>query len=164
MVATYDSAIGRFLAGEDRHHRSGLPEIVQMLLQGLTAPANLPFSRELWLADAAAWLAEVSVPVLIVIGKKDLQVDWQADGAPLQQAVAGRADVDFVFPENANHVQKYEPTPLELGPAAVGANYNAPGDNLDPDALTTILEWLAAHQHQPPRRKKRPVSRFVGVG
>ena len=110
-----------------------------MLLQGLTAPANLPFARELWSADPAAWLAQVTVPVLIVIGKKDLQVDWQADGVLLQQAVAGRADVDFVFPENANHVQKYEPTPrAELG-AAAAANYNAPGTILDPDALAAIL-------------------------
>jgi hypothetical protein len=35
----------------------------------------LPFARELWTADAAVPLREVRVPVLIIIGKKDLQVD-----------------------------------------------------------------------------------------
>ena len=116
-----------------------------MLLKSLSAPINQPFSRELWLANAAALLAEVSAPVLVIIGQKDIQVDWQADGAPLQAAVAGRADVQFAFPQNANHVQKYESRPrLELDPADVGARYNAADEKLDPETLTTILDWLAA--------------------
>lgn len=45
---------------------------------------NLPFARELWTADTAPLLGQVDVPVLVVIGKKDLQVDWQADGEPLR--------------------------------------------------------------------------------
>ena len=38
--------------------RQALPQGVQMLLQSLETPANLPFARELWTADAAplsAW-------------------------------------------------------------------------------------------------------------
>jgi hypothetical protein len=86
------------------------------------------------------------VPVLIIIGKKDIQIDWQADGEPLQRAAAGRADVTFLFPENANHVLKYEPKPRsELNAAEVQAGYNAPGARVDPEAMNSILEWLAAH-------------------
>jgi fermentation-respiration switch protein FrsA (DUF1100 family) len=120
-----------------------LPEAFQMLLRSLETPANLPFARELWTADAATLLPQVDVPVLIVIGKKDLQVDWQADGEKLQQAVAGREQVSFLFPENANHVLKLELRPRsELDPAEVTASYNRPETHLDPQALAGILKWL----------------------
>ena len=77
-----------------------------MLLKSLETPANLPFARELWTADAAPLLRQVDVPVLVIIGKKDLQVDWQ--GEPLQHAATGHEEVTFFFPENANHVLKQE--------------------------------------------------------
>lgn len=122
-----------------------LPEGVRMLLQSLETPVNLPFARELWVADAAAMLTQVRVPVLVVIGQKDIQVDWQADGEPLQRAAAGQ-EVSFVFPENANHVLKHEPKPrAELNPAEAVGNYNGPDAHLDPEALAAIVGWLKAH-------------------
>lgn len=146
LLALYDAAIARFLVGEPVAPDPSLPEGVQMLLQSLEAPANLPFARELWMADAASLLRQVDVPVLVVIGKKDLQVDWQADGEPLQRAAAGRADVTFLFPENANHVLKQELRPrAELVPAEITQSYNGPDTWLDPDALASILDWLTTH-------------------
>ena len=107
---------------------------------------NLPFARELWLADAAALLARVWVPALVIIGKKDLQVDWQVDGDALQNATTGHANVTFVFPESANHVLKEEPLPRsELNPATVATRYNAPDTRLDSGALSAILAWLQDH-------------------
>ena len=143
LMSLYDAAIARFMAGEPVAPDPSLPEAFQMLLRSLETPANLPFARELWAADAASLLPQVDVPVLIVIGKKDLQVDWQADGEKLQQAVAGREQVSFLFPENANHVLKQELRPrTELGPAEVAASYNSPETHLDPQALAGILKWL----------------------
>ena len=98
------------------------------------------------LADAAPLLRQVDVPVLVIIGKKDIQVDWQADGEPLQRAAAGHEEVTFLFPENANHVLKQELRPRsELVPAEVAESYNGPDTRLDPQALASILAWLAAH-------------------
>ena len=111
LLALYDAAIARFLAGEPIAPDPALPEGVQMLLQSLETPANLPFARELWTADAAPLLRQVDVPVLVIIGKKDIQVDWQADGEPLQRAARDMRDVTFLFPENANHVLKQELRP-----------------------------------------------------
>jgi alpha-beta hydrolase superfamily lysophospholipase len=123
-----------------------LPEGVQLLLQSLETPANLPLARELWAANAAPLLKQVDVPVLVIIGKKDLQVDWQADGEPLKLAAAGREEVTFLFPENANHVLKEELRPRsELVPAEIAESYNGPDTRLDPQSLASILEWLAAH-------------------
>src|SRR5262249_1075094 len=93
LMVAYDAAIAHFIAAEPFTPDPALPQGVQMLLQGLASPVNLPFARELWIADAAALLQQIQVPVLIVIGKKDIQVDWQADGEPLQRAAAGKKDV-----------------------------------------------------------------------
>jgi fermentation-respiration switch protein FrsA (DUF1100 family) len=117
-----------------------------MLLGGLETPANLPFARELWTADGADLLRQVDVPVLVIIGKKDIQVDWQADGEPLQRAAAGHEDVTFRFPENANHVLKQELRPRsELVAPEVAESYNGPDTHPDPQALAEIVEWLTAH-------------------
>jgi hypothetical protein len=146
VMAAYDTAIAHFLAAEPFTPDPSLPQAAQMLLQGLANPANLPFARELWKADPAVLLNQIQVPVLIVIGKKDIQVDWQADGEPLQRAAAGKKDVAFIFPENANHVQKYEPkSRAELVPTEVVTGYNAPEAHLDEEAQASILKWLAAH-------------------
>ena len=82
LMAAYDAAIACFIAGESVTLDPSLPEGVKLLLKGLSSPFNLPFARELWLADAADLLRQIDVPVLVVIGKRDLQVDWQADGEP----------------------------------------------------------------------------------
>ena len=146
LLALYDAAIARFLAGEPIAPDPALPQGVQLLLQSLETPANLPFARELWRADAAVLLGQVDVPVLIIIGKKDIQVDWHADGEPLRRAAAGREDVTFLFPEHVNHVLKHEPRPrLALTPAEVAESYNAPDARLDPQTQDSILEWLTAH-------------------
>jgi uncharacterized protein len=145
LMALYDASIARFMAGEPMNPDPALPEGVQMLLQSLEAPANLPFARELWLADAAPLLNQVDVPTLVIIGKKDLQVDWQADGEPLQRAALGHANVTFLFPENANHVLKYESKPRsELAQPEALPRYNAPDAKLDPDAMSSILAWLTS--------------------
>lgn len=146
LLALYDQAIARFQAGEPANPDPALPEGVQMLLKGLETPANLPFARELWLADAAPLLSQVDIPVLVVIGKKDIQVDWQADGEPLKLAAAGHENVTFLFPANANHVLKQELRPRsELVAAEIVASYNGPDTRLDPQAMTSILEWLTVH-------------------
>jgi pimeloyl-ACP methyl ester carboxylesterase len=107
-MAAYDAAIAQFVAGEPVAPDTTLPPAAQQLLLGLVTPANLPFARELWSADASALLERIRIPVLVVIGKKDLQVDWQLDGKLLQRAAAANADVTFAYAEHANHVLKYE--------------------------------------------------------
>ncbi|HLZ26905.1 MAG TPA: hypothetical protein VKV73_06255 [Chloroflexota bacterium] len=52
----------------------------------------------------------------------------------------------FVFPENANHIQKYEPkSRAELARSEAVAAYNAPEAHLDQEVEASILKWLAAH-------------------
>jgi pimeloyl-ACP methyl ester carboxylesterase len=142
-LAAYDAAIEAFVAGRPVQVDENLPESMRALLLGLTNPLNQPFARELWSADAAALLAKVTAPVLIVIGKKDIQVDWQADGAIFEALAKDRDNITFVSPEDANHVLKYEPRPrAELTPAQAASSYSAEGTVLDPTTVETITAWL----------------------
>jgi alpha-beta hydrolase superfamily lysophospholipase len=146
LLELYDQAIARFVAQQPIAPDSSLPQGVQTLLHALETPANLPFARELWSAEAASLLGQVEVPALVLIGKKDIQVDWRADGGPLEEAARGRADVTLVYPEDANHVLKYEPRPrAELPAATAAASYNNPQTGLDPESMTIIRDWLASH-------------------
>lgn len=144
LLALYDAAIARFVAGEPIAPDPALPEGVQALLQSLASPTNLPFARELWTADAAPLLERMDIPVLVLIGKRDVQVDWQADGTPLQRAAAHLTAAAFAFPEHANHVLKHEPRPRAALSAADGLRYNSPEARLDPETLEVILRWLRA--------------------
>jgi alpha-beta hydrolase superfamily lysophospholipase len=144
-LSLYDAAIAHFLKGEPIAPDPSLPEGVQMLLQSLEAPANLPFARELWTANAAPLLRQVDIPVLVIIGKKDIQIDWQTDGEPLKLAAAGHEEVTFLFPESANHVLKQELRPRSELVLAEMESYNGPDTRLDPQTLASILEWLTTH-------------------
>lgn len=145
FMVLYDSAIARFLDGQPVAPDPALPESIQLLLKSLESPANLPFARELWSVDAAILLEKVDGPVLVIIGKKDMQIDWENDGERLTHAASGHVDVVLLFPDNANHVLKYEPkarTQLTVGEVSQG--YNAVDAILDPETIGAILVWLLA--------------------
>jgi len=80
IMKAYAEAVIHFVAGKPIEPDASLPEGVRQLLLGLASPMNLPFARELWIYDPAVFIDKVDVPVLVVIGKKDIQTDWQADG------------------------------------------------------------------------------------
>ena len=142
LMKRYDACIEAFVVGRPMVPDASLPDGVKDLLRSLETPVNLPFARELWVEDPAELIARVSEPILVVIGKKDIQVDWRKDGGALETATAWNKNGTFVYPENADHVLKHEPRARqELTAADVGAHYNAEGRVLDPDALSVITEW-----------------------
>jgi pimeloyl-ACP methyl ester carboxylesterase len=88
MLSAYDAAIEQFLAGRPVHLNENLPSGLQQVILGITQPVNQPFARELWEFNPVESLANVTVPVLIVIGKKDIQVDWQTEGPSSKRSPA----------------------------------------------------------------------------
>ncbi|MFZ0926196.1 MAG: alpha/beta hydrolase [Halobacteriota archaeon] len=143
LMKRYDACIEAFVAGKPMGPDPLLPDGVKDLLRSLETPVNLPFARELWVEDPSCFVARVSEPTLVVIGKKDIQVDWRKDGGALETATAGSGNVTFAYPENADHVLKYEPRLRdELTAVEVGAHYNAEGRVLDEEAIAVITEWL----------------------
>jgi len=142
LIPLVEQAAARYAAGEPIAPDPRLPEQVRMVFASFETPANLPFARELWTEDATQSLPRVTIPTLVVIGGKDVQIDVHADGAPLQEAATGMANVAFTFPVDANHVLKHEPHTREEVLAGRGIPYNDDSAELDPEAMADILEWL----------------------
>ena len=143
LMKPYDNAIADFIANKPMVVDASLPEGIKLLLQSLEIPANLPFSRELWTYSLPDYIAKVNEPMLVVIGKKDIQVDWKVDGGALENATAKKTAVSFAYPENANHVLKHEEIPLEkLTAQNAATHYNAPDAELDSEAANAIFSWL----------------------
>ncbi|GAB3806520.1 hypothetical protein GCM10028798_29580 [Humibacter antri] len=144
LMPKVEEAAERYSAGEPMDLDPAIPESVRQVLSSFEAPANLPLARELWTESATDDIAGLRIPVLVLIGGRDVQVGLHADGDPLQQAAHGMANVAFAFPSDANHVFKHDVrSPAEVA-AAPGNGYNAPGTRLDPESLRTILAWLDA--------------------
>jgi pimeloyl-ACP methyl ester carboxylesterase len=144
IMKHYDDAIAEFLANKPIMPDSSLPDGIQLLLKSLETPANLPFSRELWMYNLPERIAKVSDPILVVIGKKDIQVDWKIDGKALENATAKKTAVSFAYPDDANHVLKHEELPLEKLTAQDALRYNSLDAELDREAANAIFNWLKA--------------------
>lgn len=143
IMARYDKLIDDCLAGKSFVADPELPESFNNLVEGFYAPINLPFTIEFLSLVPAPMLNDVTVPVLVITGKKDIQVDPLLDGIPLENAAKGQDNISFAYPENANHVLKYESRPCEeLTGADAVVTYNAPDRILDPEALEIIYDWL----------------------
>lgn len=143
LMELYENKISGFESGKPYVPDTSIPQFMDLLLRSLTSPANQPFSLELWKTDALELIGKVKEPMLLVIGKKDIQVIWDVDGAILQENLSGRSNITIEFPENANHVLKHEETPREqISAASAGLSYNAASGSLDDQTLSLILKWL----------------------
>jgi pimeloyl-ACP methyl ester carboxylesterase len=143
QLAAYDRAMADFVAERPLQLEPTLSEGLRNLILTITQPFNLPFARELWITDPLALLAAVTVPVLILIGKKDIQVDWQADGPLFEVLAQTHPNIDVIYAPDANHVLKHEPSDREtLTAAGAAAGYNAEGAQLDREAVEILLRWL----------------------
>jgi uncharacterized protein len=144
VLKHYDRAVEDFLAGRSIVIDPSLPKGFEQLFRSLESPFNLPFSRELWTYNLSEYIKQVTDPILVLIGKKDVQVDWQLDGKPLEDALLQNTQALVAYPENANHVLKHEELPREkLSPEYVGARYNADDAQLDNETANIIFKWLA---------------------
>jgi uncharacterized protein len=142
MMDAVRAAAERFGRGEPMDVDPAIPESVRQVLASFETPANLPFARELWNESTADALHDVDVPVLVVIGRRDIQIDADADGTPLRDAATDRDDITFAFPEFANHVFKADHrSPAEVA-STPGNGYNEPDTHLDPESVEIILDWL----------------------
>ncbi len=142
LMPDVEAAASRYEAGRPMNISPKVPDSVKKVLASFENPANLPLARELWGEDAAVSLCEVEIPSLVLIGRKDIQIDAILDGEPLERAATGKDNVTIVYPVNANHVFKEDARPLPEIVAAPGTGYNESGTRLDPEALETILAWL----------------------
>ncbi len=143
------AALTDFLAGKpvDWKAASTIPQL-QQLVAALLTPTTIQLTRPLLGFDTALEARGLTMPVLVVNGGKDVQVDPDLDGRRLEQSLRdAKRDVTFHLSPDANHVLKHEPlsmVELRADLLAVQNAYNAEDRILDADVVTTIVGWLAS--------------------
>ncbi len=143
IMKNYDEAINQFTAGNKIVPDPSLPDGIKNLLLSLATPVNLPFVRELWTYNLSETIKQIQQPTLVIIGKKDIQIDHQTDGKALQEATNENPQITFIYPENADHILKYEEIPMErINPTQATLKYNSPDRKLDQETTKAILNWL----------------------
>jgi len=112
-----------------------------MVLASFESPANLPLARELWNEDAADVLWKLDIPTLILIGRKDLQVDATLDGGALERAARGRTTSPLSTRRTPTTSSKRRPAPLpRCWPHRQWLQRR--WDSSRPESLAMILDWL----------------------
>lgn len=149
-LASLRAAFADFFAGRpvDPQAASKLPPLRQLVAQ-LVSPQTAPLMRGLLGFDNLAEAPKVTVPVLIVNGGRDMQIDPELDAKPLHAAfVAAKRDATLHISPDADHVLKHETATKEQMRADLlkyQNAYNAEGRALDADLVTAVIGWLAAH-------------------
>jgi pimeloyl-ACP methyl ester carboxylesterase len=143
-------AFDDFYAGRtvDPKAVSKLPPIQQLVAQVMN-PATAALSRTLLGFDNAKQAPTLKVPVFVLGGGKDVQVDPEIDTRYLDRSLrATNKDVTLHIAPDADHVLKHETktvAQLRADLVTVQNRYNADDRILDEDAVRAITEWLAAH-------------------
>lgn len=103
-------------------------------LESIFRPSVQPYIKSWMKFDPAAELAKLDIPVLIVNGSFDLQVDV-TDAHLLQNAAPGS---QLLIPENMNHIfRKIEGESLDNTKA-----YNEPGRPLHPELIPAMVGFI----------------------
>jgi pimeloyl-ACP methyl ester carboxylesterase len=144
------TALRSFVAGQDVDPKSASsrPQIVQ-ILSALMAPMVARIGRALASFEPAQVAAGIAVPVLVLQGGKDVQVDPVENAERLVAArrSAGKS-VDYHKSPLADHVLKTEPRSLEEIRANLQlllTTYNSPDRALDDDMLEALARWIRDH-------------------
>ena len=127
---------------------SKIPQL-QGLIAALAAPAAARLTAGLLGYDNLAEAPKLAVPMLVISGGKDIQIDPELDTRRLADALrAANRDLTLHIAADADHVLKHEPrtiAALRANLVAVQNGYNAEGRTLDADAVRAIVAWLATH-------------------
>ena len=89
------------------------------------------------MANVAPLLRQVDIPVLVIIGKKDIQVDWQA--AEAGYCWAGEGDLPLPRERKSRSQRRAAASVRVNASPEVTESYNDPDIRLNPEALVSIL-------------------------
>lgn len=142
-----------FVAGKevDPKSMSPLPQM-QAIFNAMMAKPVANIGRALVSFEPTAEVAKIEVPVLVLQGGKDVQVDPALDADRLVAALrAAKRDVTYHLSPDANHVLKHEPlstAELRADMAGVQSGYSAEGRVLDPDLVVALVGWIRAQANR----------------
>lgn len=127
-----------------------LPPNLVGFIKAIITPESSTLMREQWdynPGEKISKLCSTNTPVLVVVSKKDAQLDWKTNTPPLESVLAkakqtGRAEI--LYAKGANHVLKHEEED-EFPAGDATAHYNDKGRQLDEEVVEGVLRWLGKY-------------------
>lgn len=146
-LASLKTAMDAVSRGEtvDAHRVSDIPGLIALVETLQTEDAE-QFAAELLGWDPARAIGDIERSILIVNGLKDTQVDAEDDGQRLFEAADDEADVTLALIEDADHVFKFQPVPVEELGTQFSLTYNDPTRHLEEALLEALASWIYARQ------------------
>jgi uncharacterized protein len=145
-LASLRAAFADFLAGKavDPKAASTLAPL-QMLVASVTNPASASLARSMFAWDPLPAIRQLTIPIFVYNGRRDIQVDPELDAKAL---AAANSRSELFLAEEADHVLKHEThtmAELRANLMSVQAQMNAPSRTLDGPTVDAIATWLGAH-------------------
>ncbi|PRQ08453.1 alpha/beta hydrolase family protein [Enhygromyxa salina] len=111
------------------------PEQLEAGIQAQMKTLNSPWFRHFLAWDPAPVLAKLRLPVLVMIGDMDLQVDVEQNLAPIQAALVDNPAAEFVLLPGLNHL---------FQPARTGLpdEYAMIEMTIEPAVLEELARWI----------------------
>jgi pimeloyl-ACP methyl ester carboxylesterase len=130
--------LAREFAGHmDQLKKGGAMGEVSPPLRPLLAPANLPILKEWMGYEPMVVIGQVKIPLLLVYGGEDTQVNPEA-GSRLKK---GHSGARLIQVPGMNHVLKQLESPADNLRA-----YSDPSLPLSPDLVREIVEWIGQNR------------------
>jgi pimeloyl-ACP methyl ester carboxylesterase len=114
----------------------GLPPGLEATDQPSSLLNQLPWMKYFLAYDPAPALRQLRIPVLALVGSKDLQVPPELDLAPLKAALAGDAEAKVVELPGLNHL-------FQTAATGSPAEYGRIEETFAPVALQALGDWIA---------------------
>lgn len=149
-LRSLQQALDSIARGEEVDARSvsdipGLVSLVAILQQ----EDSRQFAAELLNWDPTEAIRRVDVPILVLNGLKDLQVDPERDARRLYEAAdQTNEQVELALVEHADHVLKHQSMDRDEIATQPSLTYNDPARVLDEAVLETLVRWVRDDQQQ----------------
>lgn len=113
------------------------PSNREMLVQQQVTAVSTPWFREFLTLDPAAYLSEVRIPLLALVGEKDLQVPFEMNLAAIDAALteAGNTQFETRALPDLNHL-------FQTAETGSPTEYATIEETMSPVALEAIVEWI----------------------
>ncbi len=120
--------------------KQAMPWLTEQAASALVAtPLSLSWLREHYRDDPRVWLRQVSAPVLVINGEKDLQIpSSEANGIQVALAEGKNPEVTIRVLDDLNHFLRHHPE----APSLTYRHLDEPVDARVLDAVTTWLKRL----------------------
>lgn len=139
LVADFKAAAEAMSPEDRKYYGPTDPATVDKVLNAMVQQLSTGWMRSFLAMKPTNTFTKLNVPALALFGSKDVQIPAAQNAPRLRKEFAKKPDATLTVLDGLNHL---------FQPASTGlpAEYATIETTVSPEALNTILEWLAGHE------------------